>query len=489
MGEFVPNPNLAARIFHARQKNQPPDLKDNLIGNNLMNSRNFNFQQPSIDGKRNGIPHGQATDYFVQQKLQSNPYIRGMHPYTSNMMVDIAPSVYNTNPLAGTGGYEHNLASFNGTRPLATALDEPQEMAQRAYEDVFKMSAKNPLSMQFTLNHSVVDRAARGEMYDAFRLGLDRNNQPEPDYDTVLQSKVNKGYKEGFVPIGDSNRNVIENYLQNQKPLRTGDFNRGVNRIIKHYTPGTVQQLAAQAGIPANQVAAGGANFIQPALQNQLQNQQNQVQVNQNLNGPVTAPITKWYENEDFDLSNFLFGDYQAQVTASDPLMNISHTPLPAPKKARKNKSNPDFSSFVPPNPQYVEHTPLLNQNTPQTPYTDEFYFRRSNAPDMKANPRQTMSYNDFSESAQKKQPVRGQVKEMISQYEDNLKKGTQNQSPAEPRSRYSANLNNLEPFYARPRTPARPASEQKERASKIPTPTAKRTRKQTQLFDPSKGY
>ena len=78
----------------------------------------------------------------------------------------------------------------------------------------------------------------------------------------------------------------------------------------------------------------------------------------------------------------------------------------------------------------------------------------------------------------------------MISQYEDNLKKSTQKQSPAEPRPRYSANLNNLEPFYARPRTPARPPSEQKERASKIPTPKAtKRTRKQTQLFDPSKGY
>ena len=223
MGEFVPNPNLAARIFHARQKNQPPDLKDNLI-----DSRNFNFQQPSIDGKRNGIPHGQAIDYFVQQHLQEKPYIRGMHPYTTNMMVDIAPSVYNTNPLAGTGGYEHNLASFNGTRPLATALDEPQEIAQRLYEDAFKMSSNNPLSMQFTLNHSEVEKRVRGGMYDAFRLGLDRNNQPEPDYDTVLQSKVDKGYKTGFIPIGDSDRNVIENYLQNQKPLRTSDFNRGI---------------------------------------------------------------------------------------------------------------------------------------------------------------------------------------------------------------------------------------------------------------------
>ena len=98
----------------------------------------------------------------MKQTLQTKPYVRGMHPYISSMMVDIALSVYNTNPLAGTGGYEHNLASFNGTRPLATALDEPQEMAQRAYEDAFKMSPNNPLSMQFTLNHSIVDKQARG---------------------------------------------------------------------------------------------------------------------------------------------------------------------------------------------------------------------------------------------------------------------------------------------------------------------------------------
>ena len=70
MGEFQPNPNVAARIFYARQKNTAPQLGDNLI-----DSRNFNFQQPSIDGKRNGIPHGQATDYFVQQHLQEKPYI------------------------------------------------------------------------------------------------------------------------------------------------------------------------------------------------------------------------------------------------------------------------------------------------------------------------------------------------------------------------------------------------------------------------------
>ena len=60
-----------------------------------------------------------------------------MHPYTSNMIEDIAPSVYNTNPLAGRGGYENTLASFNSTIPLATTLDEKQEIAQRVYEDKY----------------------------------------------------------------------------------------------------------------------------------------------------------------------------------------------------------------------------------------------------------------------------------------------------------------------------------------------------------------
>ena len=51
----------------------------------------------------------------------------------------------------------------------------------------------------------------------------------------------------------------------------------------------------------------------------------------------------------------------------------------------------------------------------------------------MVANPnRQTMSYDDFHESAQKQQPVRKgpAVKEMISQYEDNLKKVHKNKHP-----------------------------------------------------------
>ena len=43
MGEFQSNPIVAARIFYARQKNNAPQLQHNLIGNNLMQARNFNF--------------------------------------------------------------------------------------------------------------------------------------------------------------------------------------------------------------------------------------------------------------------------------------------------------------------------------------------------------------------------------------------------------------------------------------------------------------
>ena len=233
MGDLYPNPNLNNRIFLAKQQNRAPFVSDALYGDDLLNTQGSNFRTPIIIGKRDGIPQDQPIDYFLQRNFQGNPYVRGMHPYTSNMMVDIAPSVYNTNPMAGRGGYEKNLASFNGTRPLATTLDEPQEIAQRLYEDEFKLSPNNPLSMQFTLNHAGVEKRARGEMYDAFRLGIKTNDAGvQPDYDTVLQSKRQKGYdyKYGILPKGD-NEDSIETYFKNQEPLTSGTFKEHIKKI------------------------------------------------------------------------------------------------------------------------------------------------------------------------------------------------------------------------------------------------------------------
>ena len=264
MGDLYPNPNLNNRIFLAKQQNRAPFVSDALYGDDLLNTQGSNFRTPIIIGKRDGIPQDQPIDYFLQRNFQGNPYVRGMHPYTSNMMVDIAPSVYNTNPMAGRGGYEKNLASFNGTRPLATTLDEPQEIAQRLYEDEFKLSPNNPLSMQFTLNHAGVEKRARGEMYDAFRLGLEKNNEDkEPDYDTVLQSKRQKGYNaSGFLPKGEYEKSIA-NYFKSQEPLNSGTFVENIKAIKTHVTPGPQAAVVPAAG-PTSAVAAGAVNFLQP---------------------------------------------------------------------------------------------------------------------------------------------------------------------------------------------------------------------------------
>ena len=200
--------------------------------------------------------------------------------------------------------------------------------------------------MQFTLNHSDVEKRTCNEMYDAFRLGLDRNNQgPEPDYDTVLQSKVNKGYKDGIIPIGDAERNPIENYLQNQKPLRTSDFNRGVKRILDHYTPGPIQQLAAQAGVAANAVAAGAPNVIQLPNMTPLQKNKNNVQFQQDLNGITPNFYGSAGRNKRTKLNDIY--DLET-MTPSDPLMKNQKIPV-------SNRRPFEYEDIIP------------SQNTPPT--------------------------------------------------------------------------------------------------------------------------
>ena len=122
--------------------------------------------------------------------------------------------------------------------------------------------------MQFTVNHANVDKRARGDMYDAFRLGLEKNDEGvEPDYDLVLQSKRQKGYNgQGVLPGGAENEGKISTYFENQKPLRTGDFNKGVNKVISNMTitPAPHADMATQVGNDRNDVIGGGPNIFGP---------------------------------------------------------------------------------------------------------------------------------------------------------------------------------------------------------------------------------
>ena len=103
-------------------------------------------------------------------------------------------------------------------------------------------------------------------MYDAFRLGIEKNNEDkEPDYDIVLQSKRQKGYNaQGFLPKGD-NEKSIETYFNNQEPLRTGIFKERMDQLKTHLTPGpqaAVLPAAAPGAVAA--VASGAPNYIGP---------------------------------------------------------------------------------------------------------------------------------------------------------------------------------------------------------------------------------
>jgi hypothetical protein len=110
------------------------------------------------------------------------------------------------------------------------------------------MSLNNPLSMQYTLNHAVVQKEARGVMYDVFCHGLERTNpeleikkdgydpilrQPEPDNDTVLQSKLQKGCNNGFISLDKERENTIANYFENQQPLRARTFKEGMKNYYQ----------------------------------------------------------------------------------------------------------------------------------------------------------------------------------------------------------------------------------------------------------------
>ena len=69
MGEFRSNPNIRNRMFLASQSHSTPFISDSVYGDALLNTQTFNFRGPTIDGVRNGTPHGQPPEYHYQPKF------------------------------------------------------------------------------------------------------------------------------------------------------------------------------------------------------------------------------------------------------------------------------------------------------------------------------------------------------------------------------------------------------------------------------------
>jgi len=152
------DPSVYGAIWNSKFNRQS---RIDYVGDKFINARRELGTKNVILGLRNGIPDNQDQDINFKRAQQLKPYVNGMNPYKTNLMVDVVPSVYNTNPMAGMGGYEANLASFNGTRPLATALDEPKELIERLYEDKFRLSPSHPLSAQYSMNQKRLDKTVR----------------------------------------------------------------------------------------------------------------------------------------------------------------------------------------------------------------------------------------------------------------------------------------------------------------------------------------
>jgi hypothetical protein len=212
---LLSDPSVYGAIWNAKFSKRS---RIEYVGDKYINARRELGTKNVILGLRNGIPDNQDQDINFKRALQLKPYVNGMNPYKTNLMVDIVPSVYNTNPMAGLGAFEPNLASYNGTRPLATALDEPKELIERLYEDKFRISPSHPLSAQYSMNQKRLDNNVRGGMYDAFRL---RMNDNITDEDLVMESKITKGY--GINPYygkttNDKLTNKVITYMKNKDP-------------------------------------------------------------------------------------------------------------------------------------------------------------------------------------------------------------------------------------------------------------------------------
>ena len=221
------------------------------VGDDLIRARAARGTKGTILGLRNGIPDNAEQDLVYQRELGLKPYVKAMNPYTTNLMVDVLPSYYYTNPIAGLGGYEPNLASFNGQKPLATALDEPTELIQRLYEDKFRMSASNPLSAAYSMNQKRLDNAVRGPMHDAMRSRMKDNIT---DDDIVTESKISKGYaiNKNYNELDSKSQkftNEVVDYMKRQRPINATDLTNAQqfeDIFNKHLNPDTFKNMGDQ---------------------------------------------------------------------------------------------------------------------------------------------------------------------------------------------------------------------------------------------------
>ena len=241
MGDLRPDSTIQQAIWNGRLfGNKENQYSKNLQFNDFREVGglpNFNKRYntvPTVNGTRDGIPDNNDQDMYIHQKHELRPYVKGMSPYPSTNMVDIVPSSYNTNPMGGNGGYETNLASVNGYRPLAAALDDMDQIRQRVYDDRYRISSDNPFSAEFA--QAAIQAHLEGDnnqFYQpkATRLNDDRQN------DQITKLKIQSGHYNFPVATGPGKitDEVYENYNKRQRPVNAEDLKSTADNIYDNF--------------------------------------------------------------------------------------------------------------------------------------------------------------------------------------------------------------------------------------------------------------
>ena len=217
-----------ARLFKKDASNALKRNSFETVGNMYKQTKS-NFVKPVVNGLRNGIPLNQEQDIFRLQNFELKPYAKGMHPYHSTNLVDIIPSSYNTNPMAGTGGYEPNLVSMGGYQPLSSALDDPDQITQRVYDERFRSSSSNPLSAHFAANAYLTHQQNHGLETDIHRQYLTTHN----DNDSIMKRKIEQGYYQGDSAY---KKGAIEAYNERQRPMNAYDLSSTAGKFTDLFT-------------------------------------------------------------------------------------------------------------------------------------------------------------------------------------------------------------------------------------------------------------
>jgi len=325
MGDLKPQSTIQHAIWTGRLYNTNP-FSDNLQFNDYVQTGglpNFNKRYNAtgtLNGLRTGVPNNGDEDMYYYQEHDLRPYIKGMSPYPTTNMVDIVPSSYNTNPMGGNGGYEANLASTNGFRPLSSALDDIDQFEQRLYDDRYRISSTNPLSAQFA--QDAVLATINNDNNQFYNPKFQRLQQ-DMQNDQITKLKIQSGHYDTPIigQLSAAKQKEFDQYYRKQRPINAEDLKSTADNIYDNFNTSLIGNKSE---------IINGMDLIRKELQeNAKYNRQSAGQFTttpSSINIPSSDAFTQ-RKNKNFQTSyNYNYNHPPTKDRANELLGNILQT-------------------------------------------------------------------------------------------------------------------------------------------------------------------